>query len=71
MAIPVVHTEEVQDRGGRPLRAGSKVRVAGQAAPVQVQVVDPRYGVLVVLVPGRGGQLMGQMVRAGEVEVAS
>ncbi len=70
MAIPVVSRQDALDRTGRPVRPGTKVRVSGFPEPVEVQVVDPRYNVLVVLVPGRAGQMMGQMVRADEVELA-
>lgn len=68
MAIPVVSTKEAYDRAGRPIRPGARVRVPGVAEPAEVQEVDPRYGVLIVLVPARAGQ-MGQMLRAGEVEL--
>lgn len=70
MAIPVVSREDALDRKGQPVRPGTKVRVPGLPEPVEVQVIDPRYNVLVVLVPGRAGQMMGQMVRADEVELA-
>jgi hypothetical protein len=70
MAIPVVSRQDALDRAGRPVRPGAKVRVTGMTEPVEVQVVDPRYNVLVVLVPGRAGQMMGQMVRADEVDLA-
>lgn len=70
MAVPVVSARDVQDRAGRPIRTGNKVRVSGIAEPAEVQEVDPRYGVLIVLVPARAGQQMGLMVRADEVEIA-
>jgi hypothetical protein len=70
MAIPVASREDALDRAGRSVRPGTKVRVPGLPEPVEVQVIDPRYNVLVVLVPGRAGQMMGQMVRADEVDVA-
>ncbi len=69
MAVPVMAAHDVKDKAGRPVRVGSKVRVAGSADPVEVHQIDPRYGVLVVLVPGRANQFMGEMVRAGEVEL--
>ncbi len=70
MAVPVTAAHEVNDKAGRPVRVGSKVRVAGRADPVEVHQIDPRYGLLVILVPGRANQFMGQTVRASEVEVA-
>lgn len=70
MAVPGAARPYVEDRNGRPVRAGSKVRVAGIPEPAEVHQVDSRYGVLVILVPGRAGQRMGQMVRAREVELA-
>ncbi len=69
MAVPVTARSEVEDKHGRPIRVGSRVRTAGVAEPVEVHQIDPRYGVVVVLVPGRAGQRMGQMVRARDVEV--
>ncbi len=69
MAVPVYAPHELVDPRGRPIRVGGKVRVEGFAAPVEVHAIDPRYGVLVVLVPGRAGQQMGRMLRASEVEV--
>jgi hypothetical protein len=69
MAVPVTAAHDVKDKAGRPIRAGSKVRLAGGGDPVEVHQIDPRYGVLVVLVPGRANQMMGAMVRASEVEV--
>jgi hypothetical protein len=68
MAVPTVE-HEMTDRQGRPIRAGDTVRVPGLEAPAVVQVVDPRYGTLVVLVAGRANQQMGRMVRAETVEV--
>ena len=70
MAVPVTTAHDVKDKTGRPIRVGSKVRMAGSADPVEVHQIDPRYGVLVVLVPGRANQVMGEMVRASEVELA-
>jgi hypothetical protein len=70
MAVPVAARPHVEDRNGRPVHVGSKVRVSGIPEPAEVHQVDPRYGVLVILVPGRAGQRMGQMVRAREVELA-
>jgi len=67
MTVPVASGNEVKDRMGRPVRVGDSVRVAGGPDPAEVQVIDPRYGVLVVLVPGRVGK-MGRMVRAAQVE---
>lgn len=67
MAVPVAAEHDVRDRQGRPVRVGDTVRVEGLADPTEVHAVDPRYGVLVVLVPGRVGK-MGRMVHAQEVE---
>jgi hypothetical protein len=69
MAVPVVAEKELRDRLGRPLRVGDVVRVDGLSDLAEVHAVDPRYGVLVVLVPGRAGKV-GRMVRAQEVERA-
>ena len=70
MAVPVTLEHDVKDRNGRAVTVGSKVRITGQPDPVEVQEVDPRYGTLVVLVPGRAGQHMGRMMRAGDVDLA-
>ncbi len=70
MTVPVTTAHDVKDKAGRPIHVGSKVRMAGSADPVEVHQIDPRYGVLVVLVPGRANQVMGEMVRASEVELA-
>ncbi len=70
MAVPTV-TRPMTDRQGRPIRVGDKVKAAGIDAPAVVQVADPRYGTLVVLVAGRANQQMGRMVRAAEVEVTA
>ncbi len=70
MAVPVMAAHEVKDKTGRPIRVGGKVRMAGVAEPVVVHQLDPRYGTVVVLIPGRAGQQMGEMVRASEVEAA-
>jgi hypothetical protein len=67
MAVPQATEKTVRDRLGNPIRVGDKVRVAGVPDLADVQEVDPRYGVLIVLVPGRIGK-MGRMVRAQEVE---
>jgi len=67
MAVPVASSNDVQDRMGRPVRVGDSVRVPGIPDRAEVQVVDPRYGVLIALVPGRVGK-MGRMVRAAQVE---
>ncbi|HKV44857.1 MAG TPA: hypothetical protein VJT32_09310 [bacterium] len=67
MAVPVTTTRGVQDRAGQPVQVGDMIRVEGLADPAEVQVVDPRYGVLVVVVPGRVGK-MGRMVYARAVE---
>ncbi len=69
MAVPVATEPYVRDKRGRPIRAGDRVRVADVPEPADVQVVDPRYGVMVVRVPGRAGK-MGRMVRDAEVELA-
>jgi hypothetical protein len=71
MAVPVGTGRELLDRAGRSVHVGDRVRVQGIPDLTEVHAVDPRYGVLVVLLPGRAGQRMGRMVRAGEVEVAS
>ena len=71
MAVPVGTGLELLDRGGRPVHVGDKVRVEGIPDLTEVHAVDPRYGVLVVLVPGRAGQQMGRMVRAREVDLVS
>ena len=69
MAVPQATDKAIRDRLGHPIRVGDKVRVADLADLAEVQEVDPRYGVLIVLVPGRTGK-MGRMVRAQEVERA-
>ena len=71
MTVPVTTGQDLTDRGGRPLHVGDKVRVEGIADLAEVNAIDPRYGVLVVLIPGRAGQQMGRMVRARQVELAS
>ena len=53
MVVPQATEHTLRDRLGRPIREGDKVCVAGLPDPADVQVVDPRYGVMVVLVPGR------------------
>lgn len=70
MAVPTV-ARPMTDRQGRPIRVGDKVRAPGIDTPAVVQVADPRYGTLVVLVAGRANQQMGRMVRAAEVEVTA
>ena len=67
MAVPIATGQTVRDRQGRPINVGDTVRGVGLPDPVEVQTVDPRYGVLVVLVPGRAGK-MGRMVRGEDVE---
>lgn len=69
MAVPVGTGRDLKDRTGQAIRVGDKVRVEGMTDVAEVQTTDPRYGLLVILVPGRAGQQMGRMVRAGEVEV--
>jgi len=69
MVVPRATEHTIRDRLGQPIREGDKVRVAGLPDLAEVQAVDPRYGVMVVLVPGRTGK-MGRMVRAQEVERA-
>ncbi|HEV2357565.1 MAG TPA: hypothetical protein VGZ23_08145 [bacterium] len=69
MAVPTVE-HGVTDRQGRPIRKGDKVRVPGLDAPAVVDVIDGRYGTLVVLVAGRANQQMGRMVRAETVDLA-
>jgi len=69
MAVPT-GPHRLVDKKGTPIGIGSSVRIPGMTSPVPVHEADPRYGVLVVLVPGRAGQQMGQMVRASDVEAA-
>lgn len=69
MAVPIATETFVRDRRGQPVRAGDRVRVSDVPEPAEVQTADPRYGVMVVLVPGRVGK-MGRMVRGSEVERA-
>jgi hypothetical protein len=69
MAVPVTTRQDVEDKNGRPVHVGSKVRLEGIPGPVDVHQVDPRYGLVVVIVPGRAGQSMGRMVRSSEVEL--
>ena len=70
MTVPIAPDEPLRERQGQPIKVGDTVRVTGLPDPAEVQTVDPRYGVLIVLVPGRAGK-MGRMVRAQEVERAS
>jgi hypothetical protein len=67
MAVPIATEPNVRDKRGHPVSPGDRVRLDGVPEPAEVQVVDPRYGVMVVLVPGRAGK-MGRMVRGAEVE---
>jgi len=67
MAVPVTVEHAVHDRNGGDVVVGSKVRIDGQPDPVEVHEIDPRYGTLVVLVPGRAGQHMGLMLHASDV----
>jgi len=67
MAVPVAAAQDVWDRRGQPGRTGDLVRVEGLADAAEVQTIDARYGVMVVLIPGRAGK-MGRMVRAQDVE---
>lgn len=71
MTVPVNMGQALYDRLGRPIHVGDKVRVEGIPDLTDVHEIDPRYGVLVVLVPGRAGQHMGRMVRDREVEVVT
>ena len=71
MSVPVVPADAVvRDRSGRPVHVGDQVRVEGVADHSQVAAADPRYGVVVVLVPGRVGK-MGRMVHGQDVELAT
>jgi hypothetical protein len=70
MTVPIAPDEPLRDQQGQPIKVGDTVRVTGLPDLAEVQTVDPRYGVLIVLVPGRAGK-MGRMVRAQEVERAS
>lgn len=67
MAVPIATEPYVRDARARPVSPGDHVRLADVPEPAEVQTVDPRYGVLIVLVPGRAGK-MGRMVRGAEVE---
>jgi hypothetical protein len=67
MAVPIATEPYVRDKQGQPVSPGDRVRVADLPEPAEVQTVDPRYGVMVILVPGRAGK-MGRMVRGAEVE---
>ncbi len=67
MAVPIATEQQLRDRRGHPIAVGDTVRGEGVPDPAEVQTVDPRYGVLIVLVPGRAGKV-GRMVRAQEVE---
>ena len=67
MAVPIATEQHLRDRAGQPIAVGDLVRVEGLPEAAEVQSVDPRYGVLIVLVPGRAGKA-GRMVRAQEVE---
>ncbi len=70
MTVPIATDQPLRDRRGQPIKVGDTVRVTGLPEPAEVQTVDPRYGVLIVLVPGRAGK-MARMVRAQDVEGAS
>jgi hypothetical protein len=71
MTVPVVAPDAVvRDRSGRPVHLGDQVRVEGLPDLAEVAEADPRYGVLIVLVPGRAGK-MGRMVRGQEVEISA
>ena len=67
MAVPIATEPYVRDKQGHPVSPGDCVRLADVPEPADVQSVDPRYGVMIVLVPGRAGK-MGRMVRGAEVE---
>jgi hypothetical protein len=67
MAVPIATEPYVRDQRGQPVSPGDQVRVVDVPEPAEVQTVDPRYGVMIVLVPGRAGK-MGRMVRGAEVE---
>lgn len=67
MAVPITTEHQLRDRAGHPIAVGDTVRVEDVPDPAEVHAVDPRYGVLVVLVPGRAGKV-GRMVRVQEVE---
>ena len=69
MTVPLAPTEPVRDKRGEVLHVGDAVRVDGLTDPAEVQAADARYGVVVVLVPGRAGKV-GRMVRTAEVERA-
>lgn len=57
---------EMCDPHGRMISPGSRVLVGGQEAVVSR--LEPRYGVLTIVVDGRTGK-SERMVRASEVEV--
>jgi len=67
MTVPLLPAEPVRDKQGQPLHPGDAVRVDGLAEQAEVQTIDARYGVLVVLVPARAGK-MGRMVHGGDVQ---
>ena len=67
MTVPIATDQPLRDQRGQPIKVGDTVRVTGLPDLAEVQVVDPRYGVLIVLVPGRAGK-MGRMVRTHDVE---
>jgi hypothetical protein len=67
MAVPIATEPYVRDKRAQPVGPGDRVRLADVPEPADVQSVDPRYGVMIVLVPGRAGK-MGRMVRGAEVE---
>jgi hypothetical protein len=58
----------LNDRQGRPIAVGDKVRAPGIEGPAVVQEVDGRYGTVIVLVAGRANQQMGRMLRANTLE---
>lgn len=57
---------EMRDSHGRPISPGSRVVTSGQEAVVGR--LEPRYGVLTIIVDSRTGK-SERMVRASEVEV--
>jgi hypothetical protein len=67
MTVPIATDQPLRDQRGQPIKVGDTVRVTGLPDLAEVQVVDPRYSVLIVLVPGRAGK-MGRMVRTQDVE---
>jgi hypothetical protein len=67
MTVPLATDGPIRDKQGQVLHVGDVVRVDGLPDQAEVQAADARYGVVVVLVPGRSGKV-GRMVKATEVQ---